>query len=269
MRALRWLALVVAALISLFPFYWMLRTALAPEDEPLVGGVPLWPASPSLESFRRAWTQGELGLAMFNGVVVTGSILILQLLTCVPAAYVLAKVPFRGRGAAFAVVLACLLVPSHAIAMPLFIGINLAGLSDTRLALIVPFATSAFGIFLLRQQMSSIPEPLLEAARSDGLGHLRTLTKIVIPLVRPGIAAFAVFSVFAHWNDYIWPLLIIHNDRLATPPLGLATFTLVDNGTDYAALCAGAAIVTAPILVLFLVAQKQFRQGISGVETTG
>src|SRR5262249_25642972 len=142
----------------------------------LVAGIPVWPSSLDLRGFARAWTQGGLGQAMLNGLIVTGSILLLQLLTCVPAAYGLAMVRFRGRGWWFALVLACLLVPSQATAMPLFIGMNLAGLADTRLSLVLPFMTSAFGIFLLRQQMLSVPGALIEAARADGLGHLRILT---------------------------------------------------------------------------------------------
>jgi multiple sugar transport system permease protein len=98
---------------------------------------------------------------------------------------------------------------------------------------------------------------------------VRIVTKVVVPLVRPAIAAFAVFSVFAHWNDYLWPLLIIRSASLATPPLALAVFEQFDKGADYAALCAGAAIVTAPVVVLFLIAQKQFTQGLSGVELPG
>ena len=268
-RVLKWAVLTVAVMVSLFPFYWMLRTAVAPPDQSLVGGIRLWPSSLDLSSFARAWTQGGLGQAMLNGLIVTGSILLLQLLTCIPAAYVLALVRFRGRGWWFAVVVACLLVPSQATAMPLFVGMNLAGLADTRVSLVLPFMTSAFGIFLLRQQMLSIPGALIEAARADGLGHVRIVTKVVVPLVRPAIAAFSVFSVFAHWNDYLWPLLIIRSANLATPPLALAVFEQFDKGADYAALCAGAAIVTAPVVVLFLIAQKQFTQGLSGVELPG
>ncbi len=268
-RVLKWAVLTVAAVVSLFPFYWMLRTAVAPQGQSLVGGIPVWPSSLDLHSFARAWTEGGLGQAMLNGLIVTGSILLLQLLTCIPAAYVLALVRFRGRGRWLAMVLACLLVPGQATAMPLFIGVNLAGLADTRLGLVLPFMTSAFGIFLLRQQMLSVPGALIEAARADGLGHLRILTKVVVPITRPAIAAFSVFSVFAHWNDYLWPLLIIRSDSLATPPLALAVFEQVDKGADYGALCAGAAIITAPIVALFLVAQKQFSRGLSGVELPG
>ena len=206
---------------------------------------------------------------MLVGIIVTAGILLLQLVTCIPAAYVLAKVHERWTAAALGVVLAALLVPAQVTLVPIFIGINLAGLADTLPGLIVPFLTSAFGIFLLRQQMLAIPDALMEAARTDGLGHFRTLRAVVIPLAAPGIAAFSVFSVFVHWNEYLWPLLVARSPELRTPPLALAVFQQADTGFDYAALAAGAVIVTAPVVLLFLLAQRQFVQGMSGTEVPG
>jgi multiple sugar transport system permease protein len=265
----RWVLLTVAVLVSLFPFYWMLRTALSPADEVFFDGISLVPSHLEWGNFARAWTEANLGRAVLNGVLVTTGILALQLLTCIPAAYVLAKVPMRGKGIALALVLGCLLVPGQATMIPLFIGVNSVGLADTLAGLVLPFATSAFGIFLLRQQMVSIPDALLEAARTDGLGHLATLTRVVVPMAGPGIAAFSVFSVFTHWNDYLWPLLVARSAEVQTPPLALAVFQQADIGFDYSALAAGAAIVTAPVIALFLVAQRRFVQGMSGSEIPG
>lgn len=269
LRAGKWLLILLAVLISLFPFYWMLRTAVSPADEVFFDGISLVPAQIDLSNFARAWTDANLGQAVLNGVIVTGSILVLQLVTCIPAAYVLAKVKMRGTGIVLAVVLGCLLVPSQVTLIPTFIGVNLVGLADTLTALVLPFVTSAFGIFLLRQQMMSIPDSLMEAARTDGLGHFRTLRNVVIPMAAPGIAAFSVFSVFTHWNDYMWPLLIARSTEIATPPLALGIFQQADIGLDYSALSAGAVIVTAPVVILFLFAQKRFVQGMSGTEIPG
>ncbi|NQX28356.1 carbohydrate ABC transporter permease [Microbacteriaceae bacterium VKM Ac-2854] len=266
---LRRVLITLAVLISVFPFYWMLRTAVAPADEVFFDGISLWPSSIDLGNFVRAWTKANLGTAVLNGAIVTVSILAAQLLTCIPAAYVLAKVRMRGSGLVLALVLGCLLVPSQVTLIPTFIGINVAGLGDTLAGLILPFVTSAFGIFLLRQQMMSIPESLMEAARTDGLGHRRTLLHVVIPMAGPGIAAFSVFSVFVHWNEYLWPLLVARSPEIATPPLALAVFQQAEIGYDYSALAAAAAIVTAPVVILFLVAQKRFVQGMSGAEIPG
>lgn len=269
LAAIRWVLILIAIIVSLFPFLWMLRTALAPADEINTTGSNAIPSHLDWGNFARAWTDANLGQAVTTGLIVTIAILTLQLITCIPAAYVLAKVKMRGVNLALAIVLGCLLVPTQVTLIPLFIGVNLAGLADTIPGLIVPFMTSAFGIFLLRQQMMSIPDGLLEAARTDGLGHFQTLIRIVIPLAGPGIAAFSVFSVFTHWNDYMWPLLIARSPGAITPPLALAIFQQADTGFDYSALAAGAVIVTAPVVVLFLIAQRRFVQGMSGAEIPG
>lgn len=268
-RTTRWVLLSAAIAISLFPFYWMLRTALAPADQVFSDGISFLPEAFDLSNFARAWQGAKLGNALLVGLVTTLSILALQLITCIPAAYVLAKVRARGVGIALGVVLGCLLVPSQVTLVPLFVGMNVAGLNDTIAGLVLPFATSAFGIYLIRQQMMSIPDSLLEAARADGLGHFRILQKIVVPMSAPGIAAFSVFSVFSHWNDYMWPLLISRSPGTTTPPLALAVFQQADAGIDYSALAAGAVIVTAPVVILFLVAQRRFVQGMSGAEIPG
>ncbi|GAB2629684.1 carbohydrate ABC transporter permease [Prescottella soli] len=268
-RGTRWVLLTVAVVISLFPLYWMIRTSLAPVEQANKSGIPFIPTEFDLSSYARAWGDAGMGRAVVTGLIVTLSILALQLATCIPAAYVLAKVRTRASSVVFLIVLACLLMPSQATMIPTFIGINAAGLADSYAGLVLPFTTSAFGIFLLRQQMLSIPDSLLEAARTDGLGHFQILRKIVVPLAGPGIAAFSVFSVFAHWNDYLWPLLVVRSPDLVTPPLALAAFQHADIGFDYAALAAGAVIVTAPVVLLFLAAQRRFVQGMSGAEIPG
>ncbi|RIQ11322.1 carbohydrate ABC transporter permease [Jiangella rhizosphaerae] len=260
---------VLAVAVSVFPFYWMLRTSVAGADSVYVDGLSFLPSTLDLGNYARAWQEADLGRAMLNGAVVTAGILALQLLTCIPAAFAFAKLRFASRGVLYGVVLACLLIPSQATAIPLYLGIGSAGLANTLTALILPFATSAFGVFLLRQFMTTIPDSLLEAARADGLGTAQTLLRIVVPLSTPAIATFSVFSVFVHWNDYMWPLLVARDPGLYTPPLALATFQNADTGTDYGALTAAAVIVTLPIVVLFLVAQRRFVAGIAGGELPG
>lgn len=268
-RLLHPLALCAAAATALFPFYWMLRTAVAPTGQVFFRGISPWPASPTLEAFGRAWTEGALGTAMANGAIVTVAIVALQLLTCVPAAYAFAKLRFRGRDGLYLLVLAGLLVPVQATAIPNYIALSRLGLVDTYAALVLPFTSSAFGIFLLRQYIVTIPDALLEAARVDGLGHGQILLRIIVPMARPAILTFAVFSIYVHWNDYLWPLLVARSPQLATPPLALASFRDVELGTDFAALSAGAAIVTLPIVVLFVLARRRFVAGIAGGEVVG
>lgn len=260
---------LVSVTVAMFPFYWMLRTSVSSRDSIFFDGISLWPDTVDLTNYSRAWQQADLGTAMLNGAIVTATILVVQLLTCIPAAYAFAKLRFRARGPLYAAVLACLLIPTQATAIPLYLGIGSVGLANTMAALILPFTSSVFGIFLIRQYMLTIPDSLLEAAKADGLGTFSTLWRVVVPMSSPVIATFAVFSIFVHWNDYLWPLLVARDPALYTPPLALATFQNADEGIDYGALTAGAVIITAPIVVLFLIAQRRFVTGISGGELPG
>ena len=259
--------LLLAAAVAVFPFVWMLRTSVAGRDS--VGGLSPVPDTIDVGNYVRAWQDAQLGTAMLNGAVVTIAILALQLLTCIPAAFAFAKLRFRGRNTLYLLVLGCLLIPTQATALPLFLGVSSAGFADTYAALVLPFATSAFGVFLLRQHMTTIPDALLEAARADGLRTFSTLRRVVVPVSAPAIATFAVFSVFVHWNDYLWPLLVARSPDLRTPPLALAVFQQAETGQDFGALAAGAAIITAPVVVLFLLAQRRFVAGVAGGELPG
>ena len=265
----KWLVLALALAISLFPFYWMLRTSVSRHDEVFGVGFSLLPQSLTLEPYARAWEEAGLGRAIAVGLIVTFGILALQLITCIPAAYALTVYREKWTGGVFAFVMLCLLVPGQVTMIPLFIGLNQVGLADTLTALILPFATSVLGTFMIRNQMLSVPTQLLEACEMDGLGPVRTMVSIVAPMSKPGIAAFSVYSIFVHWNDYMWPLLVARSPEIHTPPLTLAIFQDVDSGTDYPALAAGAAIVTVPIVVIFVIAQKHFVRGMSGTEITG
>jgi multiple sugar transport system permease protein len=268
-RAGRGAVLSLACAVALFPLYWMVRTAVSPPDAVYFKGISFLPTRLTFDNFTRAWNDAHLARAMALGAVVTVSILAIQLMTCVPAAFAFAKLQFRHRNLWYGLVLAALLIPIQATAIPTYIGISRANLVDTPVALVLPFMTSAFGIFIIRQYMVTIPDALLEAARMDGLSRLQVLLRVVVPLSRPAILTFSVFSVFAHWNDYMWPLLVSRSPEMRTPPLALAVFQDAERGFDYGALTAGATIVTIPVLVLFAFAKRRFIAGISGGEVTG
>lgn len=259
----------VAVSVALFPFYWMLRTSVAPENEVYFDGIALLPDAITGENYVRAWRDADLGSAMLNGIIVVAAILVLQILTCVPAAYAFAKLKFRGRNLLYGLVLAALLVPIQATAVPTFLVLSRADLINTRISLVLPFATSAFGIFLIRQYIVTIPDSLLEAVRMDGLGRVQTLLRVVVPMVMPAILTFTLFSVFVHWNDYLWPLLVARDPELRTPPLALAVFNNPDIQPDYGAYTAAAAVITIPIVVLFLFARRRFVAGLTGGEIVG
>lgn len=266
LRVLLMGSMVVA---SLFPFIWMLRTSLVPPDDVYTIGLSLIPDRVTLDNYVRAWQEADLGQAMLNGAIVTFGILILQLLTVIPAAFAFARLRFRGRDTLFFAVVASLLISSQVTALPNYIIVSFMGLVNTRIGLIVPFATSALGIFLIRQYLISTPIELFEAAKMDGLSIPRTILFIYVPVIKPAIAAFAVFSFVIHWNDYLWPLLVARSAEIYTPSLALAKFNVAEVGRDFGALTAGAAIVTLPPILAFLVAQQSFVESITGVEAPG
>lgn len=256
-------ALAIGGLIIVFPFVWMVALSLKPESEIYAPSLRLVPRVWDFANYAEAMTVGRVGTLLANGALVTLGILALQLATIVPAAYVLATKRFRLRGLAFGLVLAVMLIPPQVTAIPLYLLMSTLHLVDTRLALILPFATSAFGIFLLRQSFKTIPQDLLDAARMDGAGDLTILWTIVVPLCAPTLAAFAVFSIVAHWNDFFWPLVVIRSFEHATPPLGVSLFASDEGGHDVGPMMAAATLIVTPLMAAFLLARRWFIQGVT------
>ncbi|WP_407661312.1 carbohydrate ABC transporter permease [Frankia nepalensis] len=267
----RAVVLALGVFFALLPFVWMARTAFGPSQSALSLTANPIPESVSFHAFQRAFEEAHLGRALVTGIVVSLAILVLQLLTAIPAAYVFAWVPFRGRAAVFGLVLATLLVPSQVTAIPNYVTISALGFANTRVGLVLPFMTSAASIFLLRQYMTTIPVSVLEAARMDGLGLLRTLRTIVVPLSMPAIATVSVFSFLLSFNEYLWPLLEARSPEIHTPPLALVTMMNSPSMglPDFAVLSAGALIISLPSLVVFLVAQRRLTAGLTGTGVGG
>ncbi|NYT64894.1 carbohydrate ABC transporter permease [Alcaligenaceae bacterium] len=263
-RIARHVILMTGAIIYLFPFIWMLSTSLKPADEIFMGGFHLLPQKWAMvENYTTALTQVPLLRYLLNGIVVCAGILILQVLVALPAAYVFAKIKFRGKPLAWGLVMLSLMIPFQATAIPLYILLYHAGLLDTTAALVIPFIASAFGIFLMRQFFRGIPNDLIHAARLDGMSEFELVWRILMPAAMPALIAFSIFSIVWHWNDYFWPLLVINTMELATPPLGTMFFMNEEAGTNYGPLMAGTVIITLPLLLFFLVAQKRFIEGVT------
>jgi multiple sugar transport system permease protein len=256
--------LLVGVFISLFPFYWMLLTAVRPAQEVFTASFTWLPQTfVGLDNFCAALSQAPLLRFMLNGVIICVGILIVQLLTAIPCAYALAKYEFRGRGLLFALVLFALCVPIQVPALPLYVALAFTGTLDSYFALMVPFFLSVFAIFLFRQVFKSFPDDIIHAARLDGLGETEILCRIVVPSAGPAIAAFAIFSITAHWNDLYWPLIVVTSPELAPPPLGMMYFADNDAGTNFGALMAAATLLTAPLMITFLLAQRHFIRGVT------
>lgn len=262
-RAVATALVLLGAAIVLLPFVWMLSVSLKPADEIFSRDIAFWPSRFEWENYVEAFTAVDLARYLMNGVIVCAGILVFQILFAVPCAYALAQRRFRGRTLVFGMVLAGLLVPYHVTAIPLFLGLAQLRLLDTYTALILPFVASVFGMFLFRQFFAQVPADLFEAARVDGLSETAIVWRIAFPLAWPAATAFAVFSVTAHWNDLFWPLIATSDRALATPPRGIVYFNDQESGSDVGPLMAAAAIVTAPLVIGFLLAQRTFTRGLA------
>lgn len=257
-------ALIAGAVFILLPFVWMLLTSIKPASEIFDAGFNLLPKRlAAAENYTFALTHAPLLRFMLNGVIVCGGILVVQLLVAIPCAYALAKIRFAGRSALFALILMGLCIPVQVPALPLYIALAELGLLNTYFAMMMPFFLSVFAIFLFRQFFKGYPDEIIQAARLDGVSEFEIVWRIVAPSAWPAIAAFSVFSIVAHWNDLYWPLIVISETRLAPPPLGMMYFADAEVGSNYGALTAGATIITAPLVVAFLIARRRFIEGIT------
>lgn len=256
--------LSLAAFVVLAPYIWMVAVSVKPQDEVFKASLSLIPQKWALiENYGKVLKTIPIWTYVFNGLIVCFGILFFQLLFAIPAAYALAKLNFRGRELVFGFVMLGLLVPYQTTALPLYLGIHQLGLLNTYTALIAPFTCSVFAIFLFRQFFRAIPDDLINAARIDGMGEFGIVWRVIVPNALPAATAFAIFSVVAHWNDLFWPLIVIQKGDLYTPAMGILAFRSVEAGEDYGALMAAALLVTAPLVLAFLFAQRRFIEGIT------
>ena len=258
------LVLVIGAIIILAPFYQMITTSLKAPSE--IADGTLWPIPRewhAVENYTEAFTATPLARYMLNGVIVTVSIFLLQILIALPCAYALSKLRWWGRDVVFALVLFCLLIPPHAVAIPVYVLFHSIGILDSYAALIVPFTISVFGIFLMRQFFMTVPDDLVDAARMDGISELGIVWRVMLPTALPALTAFGIFSVIAHWNDYFWPLIVLSSREYYTPPLGISVFRNEEFGFEFGPLMAAATVIIAPLVIAFLVAQRRFIEGIT------
>lgn len=257
--------LLVTSALILIPFVWMVSLSIKPPGEIFRAAFSFWPQQfYGFENYTKALTAAPLPQYMFNGVIVCGMIVVLQVILCAPAAYAMAKLDFPGKHLLFALVLIALILPHEVLALPLFILGYKLGILNTYAALIFPYVVSPFGIFLFRQFFKTIPDDVVHAARLDGLSELAIVWKIMVPMALPAIIAFAIFSVVSHWNSLFWPLIAVRDQSLMPPPLGIMAFRNEEAGNDYGPLMAASTIIVAPLVIAFLAAQRWFVEGMTG-----
>jgi multiple sugar transport system permease protein len=261
----RWasyLFLIGSSSVMVFPFMWMVSTALKGQQEVYIYPPTLWPESLHWENFQHVLDTVPFGRFFVNSLLVTTLITVSQVVTSVLAGYVFARIEFPGRNLIFYLYLATLIIPTQVTMLPLFLLVSRLGWIDTYQGLIVPFLANAFAVFFLRQFFISLPRELEDAARIDGASRLRTLVQIILPLSRPAVATIALFTFLSHWDEYLWPLVVTNTTSMRTLPIGLRFF-IEESGAQLNYMMAGALMDVAPVVLLFLVAQRQFIEGMS------
>lgn len=248
---------ILLILVFFVPFYWAVITSFKS-----IGQVLQFPPAfivwhPQWANFTRAFTAIPFLKYTINSCIVTASILACQFITVIPASYAFACYRFRGKNFLFGLTMATMMIPGQLIFLPLFLLFSKWGLINHYLSLILPFASSAFGIFMLRQSFMQVPDEIIEAARLDRASEFQIIYRVLLPIVRPTVATLALFTFISSWNDYFWPLVMTTTDAVRTLPVGIASLQTVDSGITAHIVMAGNIMMMLPIIVAFLFAQKQ------------
>jgi len=267
-KRIRWsyltlyIGLIGFGILILMPFAYMLSTALKNRNEVFKKPVQWIPAELQWHNFTDALDQYPIAHYFFNSLLVAVCVTLLNLITCSLAGYSFAKFNYPGRDLVFGVVLATMMIPLASMIIPLFMVVKSFGWVDSYLGLIIPAGTSAFGIFLMRQQMRAIPDDLLDAARIDGASEPRIFLSMVLPNSKTALSSLAIFIFMWNWDSVLWPLLVATGDKYRTLPLGVALFES-SYGTNYPQLMAVAFLAMIPVLVVFLVLQRNFIEAMT------
>ncbi|MBN9039031.1 MAG: carbohydrate ABC transporter permease [Rhizobiales bacterium] len=257
-RATLWAAealLVVLALSVLVPLILMVGSAFKPAQE-MYSPIP-WPKKPTLDNFRTLFDAMPFGAYLWNSIATSALRVAGQLLTSIMAAYVFARYTFFGSNTLFLAVLGAMMIPHQLTMIPIYLLVVNLGWYDTFLGLIVPNLAAPFGIFLLRQHIRAIPNEILDAAVVDGANNWQTMWHVVLPMVRPAIAALTIILFIDCWNEYFWPMLITNTERSTTVQLGLRRFVDGEGGDAFGPLMAGMILASLPIFALFFFFQRK------------
>jgi len=264
----RHLALVPLSALMLLPLVWMLVTSVETLDQTRHFPPTLIPSGIHWQNYPDAWNAAPFGRFFANSLIVTGTAVASNLLLCSLAGYAFARFRFLGRGPLFIVLLATLMVPFQVIMIPTFLIVQHLGLVDSLGGLVAPNLVTPFGIFLLRQFFRTLPIELEEAARIDGCTRLGVLFRVVLPLSLPALATLGIVTFLWTWNDFLWPLIVITSTDVNTVQLGLANFQGA-HVTKWNLLMAGNVMALAPMLIVFVVAQRWFVQSLASTGIRG
>ncbi|MGC3995987.1 MAG: carbohydrate ABC transporter permease [Propionicimonas sp.] len=268
-RSGRWwiyLLLSVALVLVISPFVWMVLGSFKDEGELRRVPPTWWPEAASLDNYTQLFARLDFGTYFTNSTIVAVAVTAGNLLFCSMLGYALAKLEFPGRRVLLAVVLGTLMIPGVVTFVPLFVIVANAGLIDSLPGLILPFLVTPFGVFLMRQFVSGLPSDLLDAGRVDGASELGIFARIILPLCGPALATLGILTFLGSWNNFLWPLVVAQTERNYTLPVALALYSTGQNSTQYGLLLAGACVVVLPLMLVFLLFQRHF---VEGIATTG
>jgi sn-glycerol 3-phosphate transport system permease protein len=245
------------ALLWVLPLAYAVWTAFHPAEfsAHFVPGAPL-----TLENFRNAWAAAPFARYFLNTIMLVTLILAAQLVLCTLAAYAFARYDFPGRDLAFALVLVQLMVMPDVLIVENYRTMSKLGILDSTLAIGLPYMASAFGVFLMRQTFKTVPKELDDAARVEGASDLQVLWRVYVPLAKPVYVAFSLVSVSYHWNNFLWPIIVTNSVNSRPLTVGLQVFSSTDQGIDWSIICAATLMTSAPLLIAFLLFQRQFVQ---------
>ena len=252
---------VLLAVVALVPFVWMISTSLKSRGALMSIPIEWIPAEPTLDAYGEVFSRFPFLRTIGNSLFITCTFTLLTIISASMAAFAFAKIRFRGSQLVLGLYLATMMIPTQVTMIPLFVVMNKLGLIDSYASVILPGIFKPFAVFMLVQQMRAIPNDFLDAARIDGAGIFQVYRRIALPMCAPTIATLAVTTFMESWNDYLWPLLMLTDRNKMTLPIALSTLNGQYN-TEYNVLMAGSLISMIPIVIIYLCAQKQFKNGL-------
>ncbi|MEJ7809852.1 MAG: carbohydrate ABC transporter permease [Gemmatimonadaceae bacterium] len=261
-------ALITGAVLTLAPLVWMVSASLMPTGSASSYPPRLFPTTVTLEHYRTLFTRLDLARYLANSAAMATAVTALSLLINSMAGYAFAKFRFRGRDRLFNTLLAAMVIPAQVAMLPLFLLLRQMGMINTYWGVIVPGMASIFGIFLVRQYATSIPDDLLQAARIDGAGEFRIYRSIVLPGLAPILVTLAIFTFMGTWNDFMWPLIVLSDDSKYTLPVALANLS-GEHVQDTELMMAGSVVTVLPVMLLFVSMQRYYIQGIMAGSVKG
>ncbi len=248
---------LVVVLLFMFPFYWMIVTSFKTYAETVQTPPTLWPQHWTLEAYNTVLNSMNLWGYIKNTIIVTGSVIVLQTIIMIPAAYAFAKFKFKANGALFSLVLIAQMVPVQITFISTYLMMSDLGLLNSLWPQIIPFGANAFGIFLMRQNFKQIPDEIIEAAKLDNANEMQIMYQIMLPMAKSSMLTVALFSFISHWNSYFWPLVMTNDNAFRPIALAIASLRDVENGLNWATIMAGNVLMMLPLMILFIFASQK------------